>query len=524
MSARPIDESFTQSLIATWGAGKVITGDAVVGLATDVYRARELPLAAVRPASVAELQALVRRATSAGVAVYTRGGGASYTDGYLPTRTHSILIDMGALDRIVEINVEDAYVTVEAGVTWAALKSALDERGFRTPFFGPFSGLAATVGGSMSQHAVSHGSGSYGISAQSLIGLDVVTANGELLRTGAAARGGAPFSRWHGPDLAGIFLGDCGVFGVKARITLSLRKRLPAVECASYAFADFSQLASALRLAALEGIDDEHFAMDAALTKGQIARQARISKFVVAKDLAASATSPLAALGQLVRSGLTGARELRAAPYSAHFIMEGIDDAEARIKARRLRALMQKSGGTAIANTVPALVRAKPFAPLFNTLGPDGERWVPLHGYIPHSRVAEFHAAASEFLAVRRADMQRLGVWVGGMFMTMGTTAFLYELAFYWPGAQSAYHRHTLPQAYLDALPQRPDDAETAEFMDRLKRDLVALYASHQAIHFQLGKAYPYASTLSAETLRLVRAVKAAVDPQNLLNPGALEL
>jgi len=185
---------------------------------------------------------------------------------------------------------------------------------------------------------------------------------------------------------------------------------------------------------------------------------------------------------------------------------------------------MRQSGGAAIANTVPALVRAKPFAPLFNTLGPDGERWVPLHGYIPHSRVAEFHAAASEFLAVRRADMQRLGVWVGGMFMTMGTTAFLYELAFYWPGAQSAYHRHTLPQAYLDALPQRPDDAETAEFMDRLKRDLVALYASHQAIHFQLGKAYPYASTLSAETLRLVRAVKAAVDPQNLLNPGALEL
>jgi D-lactate dehydrogenase (cytochrome) len=524
MSAQPIDDSFTQTLIATWGAGRVMTGAAVVGLATDVYRARELPLAAVRPATVEELQAVVRSATAAGVAVYTRGGGASYTDGYLPTRTRSILLDMGALNRIVEINAEDGYVTVEAGVTWADLKTALDERGLRTPFFGPFSGIAATVGGSMSQHAVSHGSGSYGISAQSVIGLDVVTANGSLLRTGSAARGGAPFSRWHGPDLAGIFLGDCGVFGVKARITLSLRKRLPAVECASYAFNDFSQLASALRLAALEGIDDEHFAMDAALSKGQIARQARISKFVVAKDLAASATSPLSALRQLIRSGIKGTRELRAAPYSAHFIMEGIDGAEARIKARRLRALMQSCGGTAIANTVPALVRAKPFAPLFNTLGPDGERWVPLHGYIPHSRAAEFHAAACEFLTIRRADMQRLGVWVGGMFMAMGTTALLYELAFYWPGAQSAYHRHALPQAYLDTLPQRADDAETVEFMDRLKRDLVALYGRHQATHFQLGKVYPYAGTLSAETLRLVRAVKTAVDPQNLLNPGALEL
>jgi D-lactate dehydrogenase (cytochrome) len=524
MSAQSLDDSYLQRLIATWGAARIMTGAAVAGLATDVYRAREMPLAAVRPASVEELQAIVRSATSAGVAVYTRGGGASYTDGYLPTRSHSILIDMGALNRIVHINVEDAYVTVEAGVTWADLKSALDERGFRTPFFGPFSGMAATVGGSVSQHAVSHGSGSYGISAQSVIGLDVVTADGELLRTGAAARGGDPFSRWHGPDLAGLFLGDCGVFGVKARITLSLRKRLPAVACASFAFGEFSQLASALRRAALEGIDDEHFAMDAALTQGQIARQARISKFVVAKDLAASATSPLAALGQLIRSGLKGTRELRAAPYCAHFIMEGGTGAEARLKARRLRALMQGSGGTAIANTVPALVRAKPFAPLFNTLGPDGERWVPLHGYIPHSRVIAFHAAAREFLGLRGADMRRLGVWAGGLFMTMGTSAFLYELAFYWPGAQTAYHRHTLPKAYLDALPQRADDAETVEFVDRLRRDLIALYGSHQAIHFQLGKAYPYASTLSAEALRLVRAMKTAVDPDNLLNPGALEL
>jgi len=524
MSAKITDPDFTQRLVTALGAAKVLTGTAVAGFATDVYRAREMPLAVVRPANVEELQSVVQSATSAGIAVYTRGGGASYTDGYLPTRTASILIDMGGLDRIVEINAEDAFVTVEAGVTWAALKSALDAQGFRTPFFGPFSGIAATVGGSTSQHSVSHGSGAHGISAQSVIALDVVTADGSLLRTGSAARGGAPFSRWHGPDLTGLFLGDCGVFGIKARVTLKLLKRLPAFECASYAFDDLPQLARALRAAALEGLDDEHFAMDAALTKGQIARQARISKFGVAKDLAASATSPFAAVKQLLRSALTGTRKLSAAPYSAHFIMEGIDGVETRIKARRLRALMKSCGGTEIANTVPALVRAKPFTPLFNTLGPDGERWVPLHGYVPHSRVVEFHAAVKEFLAVRRADMQRLGVWSGGMFMSMDTTSFLYELAFYWPGAQSAYHRHTLPPGYLEALPQRPDEAETSAFMDRLKRDLVDLYRRHQATHFQLGKTYPYASTLSAESLALVRAVKQALDPHDLLNPGALEL
>ena len=52
--------------------------------AMDVYNARELPLAVVRPGSVADLQAVVRVASAAGVALVARGGGASYTDGYLP--------------------------------------------------------------------------------------------------------------------------------------------------------------------------------------------------------------------------------------------------------------------------------------------------------------------------------------------------------------------------------------------------------------------------------------------------------
>lgn len=99
-----------------------------------------------------------------------------------------MLIDTGGLDKVVEINVRDAYVVVEAGVTWEALQQALQAKGVRTPYFGPMSGSHATVGGALSQGSVFHGSARYGSSADSVLGLEVVTANGEILRTGSAAR------------------------------------------------------------------------------------------------------------------------------------------------------------------------------------------------------------------------------------------------------------------------------------------------------------------------------------------------
>jgi len=524
MSLHAIDHSPVQRLSQALGEDKVVVGAAVAGYATDVYHSREMPLAVVRPASVEDLQAAVRIAGETGTAVYTRGGGASYTDAYLPAVQRSILIDMTGLNKIVAINERDGYVTVEAGITWAALKQTLDPTGLRTPFFGPFSGFAATVGGSISQHSVSRGSGAYGISAESVVSLDIVTANGALLSTGSASRGAPPFSRWYGPDVAGLFCGDCGVFGIKARATLRLRRRRHNADFCSFAFADLSMLAEGLRVAALEGLDDEHFAMDAAMTRGQIKRQSRISKFATAKALVNSSRSPWAGLKQLVRSALGGVRALGVAPYSAHFTLEGIDAREAKGRARRLTRLMIAAGGTVIPNTVPAMLRAVPFSPLFNTLGPDGERWVPLHGYIAHSQVQAFDAAVREFLKEREPDMQRFGIWCGGMFMAMGTSAFLYELAFYWPGAHSPYHRLTLPRGYLDALPRQSHDAATSAYMDALRRDLVALYDAHRAIHFQLGKLYPFGSVISGESLELLRAVKRAVDPRGLMNPGALEL
>jgi glycolate oxidase len=85
---------------------------------TDVYRQADvLALAVVSPGNIDELQTVVRNCAAAGFPLVTRGGGASYTDGYLAIRENTICIDTSRLNRI-SINEDDMYVTAEAGVTW----------------------------------------------------------------------------------------------------------------------------------------------------------------------------------------------------------------------------------------------------------------------------------------------------------------------------------------------------------------------------------------------------------------------
>jgi FAD/FMN-containing dehydrogenase len=515
-------DSLLDRLKALVGEDGVLTGADAEPYCMDVYRALQRPIAVARPATVEALRAVVTEAAGAGLALFARGGGASYTDGYLPNRPDSLIVDTGRLDRIVEINAADGFVTVEAGVTWARLKAALDPLGLRTPFFGPFSGLAATVGGSVSQNAISHGSAAHGISAESVLGLEVVIASGEVIRTGSAARGAEPFGRFYGPDLAGIFTGDCGALGIKARITLRLLRSKPVFGCASFAFASLPQMAEAMQGAAMEQLEDESFAIDAALSQGQIARQDAGAVWTMAKAVLSSSPSLGAGLVQLARMALAGTRGVGAANFMTHHIVEGVSRAEVNARIGRLRQVM--AAGVEIPNTVPTIVRGLPFAPLFNTLGPRGERWVPLHGVLPYSRVAAFHDALRALYAARQSEMKRLGVWEGGMFCAVGSSGFLYEVALYWPGARTAYHEAVVPAEVLAALPTYPDDPEVNAFVDDLKQAIVALYQEFGATHFQLGKTYPFAEALAPEPLALIRAVKAALDPKGLMNPGALGL
>lgn len=526
MSANPVPaDSLLRDLAAIVGEAHVLTSEADRDFyAMDVYNQREIPLAVVQPGSVEDLQKVVRTATGQGVAIVPRGGGASYTDGYLPTTAKSILLDLGRLNRIVEINETDMYVTVEPAVTWEALWQALKAKGLRTSFWGPFSGLKATVGGSMSQNAASLGSGNYGISADAVLTMEVVIASGELLKTGSrAGANGNGFFRWYGPDLTGLFTGDAGALGVKARISLRLIKQPPFFGAASFGFDTFEQMAHGMAAVARENVCADNFGLDPKLQQGQLGKTSAKDAVAAALAVAKTARNPFEAAGKLLRMAAAGKRFLAGHNYSAHYTVEGHSQAEVNHKLAVMREAMAPFG-TETANTIPTVIRAMPFIPLYPILGPKGERWVPQHGIMPFSKMDEFHQKLNRLYAENAERMKRHKVDKGGMFLTCMTNGFLYEPVFYWEDDRTAFHKRYLPKEYLDMLPQYPANPEGRALVRELREKIHEIFQSVGAIHMQVGKSYPYLRGRDPEGARLLREIKQSLDPHNLMNPGALQL
>ena len=149
----------------------VLTGDELILdaksralLSHDIASGEAVAEIVVRPTSIASLSNAVTLAAKTNFALIPRGSGHSYSGGTVPYQTQSMVVDTTALDQIIEINQKDRFVRVQAGCTWATLLTALEPLGYRTPFFGPLSGYASTIGGALSQRAAFFGSAMHGFS------------------------------------------------------------------------------------------------------------------------------------------------------------------------------------------------------------------------------------------------------------------------------------------------------------------------------------------------------------------------
>lgn len=480
---------------------------------------------AIRPADKDQLRAAMAAASAAGVAIVPRGGGMSYTRGYVPRHANTLLVDCRDLNRIVEINEEDMYITAEAGCTWMQIFEALKERGLRTPYFGPMSGMFATVGGALSQNSMLYGSATYGTVAESVLGLEVALADGRAITTGSRAnRGGKPFFRHYGPDLTGLFLSDTGALGIKLEATIRLIRMPEYTEYGSFAFDSFEDMIDVQAEIGRAGLAAECFGLDPYLN----------GQRTMVKDL----KSGLTALGDVVKSqasvlkGLKEAAGIAAAgatgfadgvDYSLHITCDSMAAADATWRLEQVRKLALVKGRE-IEPVIPKVVRATPFKHVGEFIvGHDGERWIPIHACLPASKLKPVFDATMAYFESRREVLERFNIQTSHLTGSSGTD-IVFEPAFYYPDALKTFHLRNLEPADAEKYRNLPAVPGATDAVVEMLGDLARIFMTHGAVNQQIGKFYPYKEAINRDTWGILEGIKQVVDSNGLMNPGSLGL
>jgi glycolate oxidase len=241
-------------------------GDAVSTNAAELEAARSdksgqrtehPPLAVITARSVEQVQAALRIAHEHGVPVVPRGAGSGLTGGAMASHGQ-LVMSTAAMTRVLEINEADQLAVVEPGIVNAELNRLLEPRGLRwAP--DPASREISTVGGNIATNAGGLLCAKYGVTREAVLGLDVVLADGTLMRLGHRTVKGVT-----GLDLTALMIGSEGTLGVIVGATLKLTPipTGPVATIGAY-FATIEQAAKAsaaitaarLRPAAMELVD-----------------------------------------------------------------------------------------------------------------------------------------------------------------------------------------------------------------------------------------------------------------------------
>ena len=206
----------------------------------DKWFAAQEPEVVVFAESTAQISQLLQFASAERIPVTARGGGYGYVGGCVPVQ-RGIALSLVRMNRIKDVSFEDAVAIVEPGVITADLKAAARaKRLFYPP--DPASMKDCTIGGNVATNAGGPRCLKYGVTRNYVIGLEVVLANGEVLRSG-----GRVHKNKTGFNLIGLFVGSEGMLGIVTEITLRLLPLPPARATLSAAFATMSQAAAAVQ-------------------------------------------------------------------------------------------------------------------------------------------------------------------------------------------------------------------------------------------------------------------------------------
>jgi FAD/FMN-containing dehydrogenase len=527
-AAAPVATPLADRLCQIVGAANVESRpEQLAAFSADIYRQGVTAELVVAPGAVEELRQAVALCTQSGHSVIARGGGFSYTGGYTPARAGSVMFDMRRLDRIVEVNTEDMYITVETGCTWKSIFDRLRPQNLRTPYFGPISGFASTVGGALSQGSFFMGSTQYGTTAESTLGLEVVLADGTLLKTGSAASiyAPSPFFRTYGPDLTGLFLGDTGALGLKARATLKLIPYPEHHRYATYSMPDDASLLRTLSEIARRGLAADCYGWDPLVVRNFAARDMNVSQDLgYLAGVVKSGPSLLRGIKDAARIAVAGNRFARQAQYLLHATVDEMSEAAAEEKINAIEKLALAAGGTVTEPSVPRALRGTPFSYPNKILGSAGERWVPTNALCPHSRAPQVLQAFRDYMASQAALTAEHRIEYGIIFFAVGNNTMTIEPLFYWPDARLPSHDHLMQPEFRSTLPYQPPNPAATEAMRTLRLGMMDLFMRQGCVHVQIGKTYPYRESREPATYRLLESIKNALDAQGLVNPGSLGL
>lgn len=196
------------------------------------------PDVVVQPLTTAEVAAAVSAAAQYGLAVVPRGAGTAQTGGPVPVRG-GLVIDLSRMNRVIETDLDNLQVIVEPGVIHAVLNAALEAKGF---FFPPDPGSSqmCTIGGMVAGNTSGMRAVKYGATAEYVLGLEVVLADGSVITTGGLRS--RALKNVAGYDLTRLFVGSEGTLGVITKVRL---KVIPVPERRGVVMAAFDTIEAA---------------------------------------------------------------------------------------------------------------------------------------------------------------------------------------------------------------------------------------------------------------------------------------
>jgi glycolate oxidase len=236
-----LDADLRRALTAIVGDDHVLTGEAVNEDYTHdeaLTVAPVVPLAVVRPANTAEVAAIVAFAGEHGIVLTARGSGTGLSGACTP-REDGIVVSFERMNQILEIDTENHVAVVQPGVTLAQLDEATKTVGLVYPVFPGEN--SASLGGNVATNAGGMRAVRYGVTRSQVLGLEAVLGTGEVIRTG-----GKFVKATSGYDLTQTIIGSEGTLAIATEATLRLHPRLTSGATVLIPFPTLDEVAAAV--------------------------------------------------------------------------------------------------------------------------------------------------------------------------------------------------------------------------------------------------------------------------------------